>query len=423
MDVVGYSIQPMEKQTDMLTGLQSCVQASPEFQQAQARNELICLPTGDGMALVFFGDPVRPVRCSLEVGRAIKAHPELKLRMGIHTGPVCRHAGIKNEINVVGSGINMAQRVMDCGDADHILLSRTSAEVLQQMSGWPECLYDLGTHEVKHGVRIQIYNLCKDEQGNPALPRRIDAGAAASKLPPPTAGRPAGRRSKQWLLLGSALAITFALAAFAAYQRLGPLSKASDASPRAPALTEGPEQTLRYYVIVQKYRNGRPYEGPFQLSGERVFEADYRIRLAISSPETGYLYIVNEGAASTPQAPAFNALFPSPLTNGGSALLSPGREIRIPEGGSFIFDKEKGVEKLWLVWSKESLGELEALKKWANPEDRGAVRDSAQLQALQLFLAKYAAAPPALQQDDQKQISILKGRGGTLVHLVKLAHD
>jgi hypothetical protein len=191
MDVVGYSIQPMETQTDLLTALQTCVRASHEFQQAQAANELLCLPTGDGMALVFSGDPVCAVRCSLEVARALKAHPELKLRMGVHIGPVSRHADIKNDINVVGAGINMAQRVMDCGDAGHILLSRTTAEVLQQMSGWPEYLHDLGTYEVKHGVKIQIYNLCKGDLGNPVVPRKLGANAGDSKLPPPTAVRPA----------------------------------------------------------------------------------------------------------------------------------------------------------------------------------------------------------------------------------------
>src|ERR1700694_793185 len=177
MDIVGYSIQPMEKQPDLLTELQSCVQASHEFQQAQARKELISLPTGHGMAVVFFGDPVCPVRCSLEVAKALKTHPELKLRMGIHTGPVFRHSDIKDEINVVGGGINMAQRVMDCGDAGHILLSRKRAEVLQQISGWAECLADLGTHEVKHGVKLQIYNLCKGELGNPATPKKLSGPA------------------------------------------------------------------------------------------------------------------------------------------------------------------------------------------------------------------------------------------------------
>src|SRR5947209_18670434 len=111
------------------------------------------------MALVFFGHPVRAVRCALDIASSLKSRPELKLRMGIHTGPVSRHADIRNEINVVGGGINMAQRVMDCGDDGHILLSRTIAEVLEQMSGWREHLHDLGTHEVKHGTKVQIYNL------------------------------------------------------------------------------------------------------------------------------------------------------------------------------------------------------------------------------------------------------------------------
>lgn len=422
MDIIAYSVKPIDKQTELLTRLQDCVQASYEFQQAQARNDLICLPTGDGMALVFFGDPVCPVKCALEIATVVKAQPELKLRMGLHTGPVCRHADIRNEINVVGGGINMAQRVMDCADAGHILLSRTSAEVLQQMSGWPECLHDLGTHEVKHGVSIQLYNLVKGDVGNPALPRKVGALAIAAPTNTSAPIQPAGWRSGRSLLIGGAV-LFLAFAGLATYWRIGPFSPPAVAPPLASAQTEDLWRTLRYYVMVQKYRNGQPYQAPFRLSGDRIFEADYRIRLIFSSPETGYLYIVNEGAASTPQAPVFNTLFPSPLNKNSSALLSSGQEIQIPEKGFLVFDKEKGTEKLWIVWSKASLSNLEALKKWINFEDRGAVRDPVQLRDLQSFFAKYAGLTPPIERDEQNMISVVRVNGGSLVHLIKLTHD
>ncbi|HYL39201.1 MAG TPA: AAA family ATPase [Bryobacteraceae bacterium] len=178
MDIVGYSLRSIDDQTELLTALQTTVRASSEYQQASEKHELISLPTGDGMALVFLRNPISPVQCALEIAAALKGQPEIRLRLGIHQGPVRRHADIREEVNVVGGGINMAQRVMDCGDAGHILLSRNVAEVLEQLRGWSDCLQDLGVHEVKHGVKLQLYNLCKEGLGNPALPQKI------SKFPP-----------------------------------------------------------------------------------------------------------------------------------------------------------------------------------------------------------------------------------------------
>jgi hypothetical protein len=176
-------------------------------------------------------------------------------------------------------------------------------------------------------------------------------------------------------------------------------------------------------VIVQKYRNGKPYQEPFRLSGERVFESDYRIRLVFSSPQPGYIYILNEGPNSTQQNPAFNTLFPSPLNNGGSARLNAGQELKIPEGGPLVFDTQRGTEKLWLIWSKVGLAEIEALRRWVNFRDRGMIGDVAQLRALQSFLAKHAKTPPMAEQDEVNQTTILKGRGDVLAHLLKLEHD
>ena len=173
MDIVAYSKLPMDQQHKVLHELQAAVRNTRTFALAQKNDKLISLPTGDGMALVFFGDPELPVRCALELGSAFRRNPEMKLRMGIHTGPVYHVADINAARNVAGGGINMAQRVMDCGDIGHILVSNTVADVLGQVSTWHNAFHDLGEAEVKHGVRVHIYNLCTEEAGNAELPQKF----------------------------------------------------------------------------------------------------------------------------------------------------------------------------------------------------------------------------------------------------------
>jgi tetratricopeptide (TPR) repeat protein/class 3 adenylate cyclase len=173
MDIVAYSTLPMDQQESILGKLQEVVAETPEFAQAQAKDRLIRLPTGDGMALVFFHDPEAPVRCAIELDHSLRKHPDIKLRMGIHSGPVYRIADINANRNVAGGGINIAQRVMDCGDAGHILLSSAEAEVVGQLSSWRPMLHDLGEGEVKHGVRLRLFNLCTQETGNPQRPAKL----------------------------------------------------------------------------------------------------------------------------------------------------------------------------------------------------------------------------------------------------------
>src|ERR1700688_1017686 len=175
MDIVAYSRMPMDQQEESLRHLQDKVRGTAEFTRAQASNQLIRLPTGDGMALVFFDDPEAPVRCAFELARALRQEASFQLRMGIHTGPVYRVADINANRNVAGGGINIAQRVMDCGDAGHILGSGTVAEVLSQVSTWNTTLHDLGEVEVKHGLRIHVYNLYTDDVGNKEVPKKISA--------------------------------------------------------------------------------------------------------------------------------------------------------------------------------------------------------------------------------------------------------
>lgn len=173
MDIVGYSILSMNQQIKSLELLQEIVRDNDEFRRAQERAQLISLPTGDGLALVFFSHPVAPVQCAIEVSRAIKIYPEIKLRIGVHSGPIYQVDDINSSKNVAGSGINIAQRVMDCGDAGHILLSKRVADDLAQIGDWDEYLHDLGEFEVKHGDLVHIFNLYSAEVGNAEPPKKL----------------------------------------------------------------------------------------------------------------------------------------------------------------------------------------------------------------------------------------------------------
>ena len=177
MDLVEFSRLPMQDQTRLISRLQELLRANPDFQRAEANHDLIRLPTGDGIALVFFRDPEAPVRCGLDVARAARGFPQMKLRIGIHSGPVHRLADINANANVAGSGINLAQRVMDAGDSGHILLSNSIVLILHQVGGWSEYLRDLGEYDVKHGQRLHLYNLYRDGAGNRNRPTRLRTAA------------------------------------------------------------------------------------------------------------------------------------------------------------------------------------------------------------------------------------------------------
>src|SRR5213082_1562122 len=175
IDIVGYSKLLVNQQSGLLRELNELVSGTREFREAEAEGKLIRLPTGDGMALVFRTDPEAPAQCALEIARALKEHTRIALRMGIHSGPVNEVVDVNQRQNIAGAGINMAQRVMDCGDAGHIFVSKHVAEDLEQHDRWRPLLHDLGSCEVKHGVRIEISNLYSDEVGNPQLPKKLEA--------------------------------------------------------------------------------------------------------------------------------------------------------------------------------------------------------------------------------------------------------
>src|SRR6476646_6567153 len=187
LDIVGYSRRLTNEQQTLIDQLNQVVRSSEEFQSAEAADRLIKIPTGDGMALVFYKSPAQPVECALEISCALKMFPELRVRMGVHSGPVSAVTDLNDRTNAAGIGINIAQRVMDCGDAGHILLSQRVAEALAQYGQWQTQLHDLGDVEVKHGVRVHVFNLYNKELGNPEVPEKLRQ--AKGRPAPPVAAR------------------------------------------------------------------------------------------------------------------------------------------------------------------------------------------------------------------------------------------
>src|SRR5690349_8757871 len=176
MDIVGWSKLLINEQSELLRKLNEVVRNTSQVRTAEAAGKLIRLPTGDGMALAFFTTPDAPVRCAVEINRALKEHPDLPLRMGIHSGPVDEIIDVNERANIAGAGITIAQRVMDCGSAGHILLSKRAADDLAHYSQWRPLLHDLGEFEVKHSLRLGLVNLYDDDVGNPELPAKLQLG-------------------------------------------------------------------------------------------------------------------------------------------------------------------------------------------------------------------------------------------------------
>ena len=191
IDIVGYSKLLVDQQRRLLEILNEIVRGTEQFHKAEANNRLITIPTGDGMALVFYNTPEAPVECALEISRALKEHPELKLRMGVHSGAVSGVVDVSGRANIAGAGINVAQRVMDCGDTGHILLSKHVAEDLEQLGHWKRHLHDLGETEVKHGAHVSVVNLYTEELGNPEVPQKFRQAKAKEQAA--SRGKPAGR--------------------------------------------------------------------------------------------------------------------------------------------------------------------------------------------------------------------------------------
>jgi hypothetical protein len=220
IDIVGYTKLLITEQREQLRALSEIVRDTAQFRASDARGMLVRIPAGDGMALIFRDTVEAPIQCALEIAAALKIYPEIHLRMGIHSGPVSDVTDVNERANIAGAGIDLAQRVMDCADAGHILLSKHVADDLAPYPRWNRHLHDLGECEVKHGRKIFLVNFYTAELGNPQLPEKLKraqeevlkAFGAASRLPPIL-------RRKHVLIAAGALLVVIALTGFWFYSR------------------------------------------------------------------------------------------------------------------------------------------------------------------------------------------------------------
>jgi TolB-like protein/class 3 adenylate cyclase len=258
IDTVGYSKLLIDQQRRLLELLNEIVRGTEQFRKAEANHRLITIPTGDGMALVFYNTPEAPVECALEISRAVKEHPELQLRMGVHSGPVSGVVDVSGRSNIAGAGINVAQRVMDCGDAGHILLSKHVAEDLEQYGHWKRHLHDLGEAEVKHGAHVSVVNLYTEELGNPEVPQKfLQARHKAAAVPVP-AEKP--RPSRSWIIAAAVIIVTaLALGGYLLSRRSA--SVVSRSAPFAiPVATPGTTPVTAPTAVAEKSIAVLPFE-------------------------------------------------------------------------------------------------------------------------------------------------------------------
>jgi TolB-like protein/class 3 adenylate cyclase/Tfp pilus assembly protein PilF len=259
IDVVAYSKLTINDQIELLQELNHVVRSTECFRAAETKGKLTRVSTGDGMALLFFQSPEEPVRCALEISRTLKDHPHIQVRMGVHSGPVNQITDVNDRTNIAGAGINIAQRVMDCGDAGHILLSKHLADDLAEYRHWQPHLHDLGECEVKYGLRLHLVNLYKDDLGNPHLPEKLKRGKKWKQAAVPVRPISAPHWPKTALtvaLLLSAVALVISLLIF--FHRTSP----------PPTISAHPETTAasRPTAIPEKSVAVLPFEN---LSAEK----------------------------------------------------------------------------------------------------------------------------------------------------------
>jgi TolB-like protein/class 3 adenylate cyclase/Flp pilus assembly protein TadD len=245
IDVVGYSKLLVNEQIELLQNLNRIVRETPCFRAAEASDKLIRVPTGDGMALLFYRSPEEPVRCALEISKALQDQPLIRVRMGVHSGPVNRMKDVNDKTNIAGSGINVAQRVLDCGDAGHILLSKHVADDLAAYRQWQIALRDLGECEVKHGLRLHLFNLYKDGLGNPEIPEKLRPGRRHRRAVGDIRPVSAPQRPRVVLIVAVVVAASALLISSAIYFRRSPAITTSlpvAGAVRAPAAI--PEKSI-----------------------------------------------------------------------------------------------------------------------------------------------------------------------------------
>jgi serine/threonine protein kinase len=250
--------------------------------------------------------------------------------------------------------------------------------------------------------------------------KKATAGTESTEARGSAAEPNEGRRRRRKLVTVIAVmsVLVVGLIIFASWSRF----RRSSAEAPAPVAIAAAERKLSYWMTVQKYRNGRPFENSFRLAGEINFEKDYRVRLNVSSPQSGYLYILNEGPPTAGRASSFVVLFPSPTANDGLSYLAENQRVEIPQQSWIKFDAEQGTEKLWLIFSANAVHELEVLKQFVNEKDQGLIKDAGLNTRVQEFLKAHSSGKATLDKDDELKQTSLRISGDVLVHAIKLEH-
>jgi hypothetical protein len=344
----------------------------------------------------------------MQISSVVKQHDDIKLRMGIHSGMVYRSADINKNMSVSGGGISLAQQVMDFGDAGHILVSKRVADDLSQLSRWSNCFKDLGQVTNNEGSKLHIFNLNSDGLGNPELPGRFRRTPATFFT-----------RNLWWrpAALVFALTVGLSLLAFNYWSR-------SNSSPTAPAAAAGSsaapaagkEQSLAYWLTVQKMKDKKEVGSPIESTGNLLFEKGWTFRFNLRTSQSGYFYLLNVGPNQNGED-EYNVLFPTTKNNNGSAAIAANQ---IKQTEWYEFTEKPGVEKLWIIWSEKPLADLEAIFKQADSQD-GVIKDAQQIERVKTFLNSQTNSPE-VTPDEAKNLTTVKGHGETLVSVVELYH-
>jgi serine/threonine protein kinase len=405
MDMVGYSKLATDEQTRLVKQLQHIVGNAETFQRAKAGRQLISRSTGDSMALVFFNSPKAPVECAVEIARAISQYPHIKLRMGINSGPVYRVKDMNETVDVAGAGINMAQRVMDCGDDGHILLSKSVADVLGELGEWRSRIHDLGVCKVKHGVTVHIYSLRFAEIGNARAPEKM-----RKKRKPLVAA----------MVIGLMILLAAAITVWIIDRSKAPDINSASNADTSSVMSSGVDRVLSYSLTVQQVNDGKPVGRPRQVAGpEESSFKDLDVKFNVSAAQSGYLYVLNELPAGENGSPRYQVLYPF-LSEKAQGKVSM---VKIPDDESQWIPPlgKEGTRRFWFVWSDNTVEEIESVKSLAL-QAGGKVEDPARNKAIQDMLVKYLTAKSHTQRDDVKKQTNVMWKGNTLAYELTLKY-
>lgn len=386
MDIVGCSKHFTDEQLQIVDTLQAKVRASSEYQKAVSKHDVISIPTGDGMALVFLEDIEAPLRCAIEISRALRSDPSCKVRMGIHSGPVFIVEDINGQRNVNGAGINRAQRVMDCGDGDHILLSNAMADVLRQFRHWSSRIHDIGECRVKDGWQ-HVWSYHDGNVGSASLPNRSKRRI----------------QRRRFMIAGAAAVV--AVAALV----IGLLRWSGSPAPAASI----PGRSITYSLLV------KPPTGQARVyAREMLFPPHYGIKFRFQSSQQGFLYLLNQGP-ETPRGITWHWLFPAPSLRAGSGVLAPGDMITIPQDQSFELDEKSGREIVFIVWSDRPIPELESIKRELFSQSSEGALTREQADSARTFLQSHPTQLDTVRSDNG---TTLQTRSSYLIKSITLEH-